>query len=227
MNRIDAERQHDRLVLELDSALVGFDQGARQYRAGLMEQVSRLVGYNLTYATLLMLERMNEDATTRMTELASSVGVTCATITRQIQDLEKKGLVLRVQDNQDGRASIVRLTEEGSRVAELASEARRSRLGQAVADWSDGDLEQMIAFFRRLPVEIVQFGTTTTSIVAPDEQCAGATPGDDLQSSEQSPGHEIKPEVESVQATRGVGAHGAALCKAPLCRDQNADPIWD
>ena len=192
MNPIDAKPKNDRLVRELDSALVAFDQGARKHRVELMEQVSRLVGYNLTYPTLLMLDRMNEDAMTRMTELASSVGVTCATITRQIQDLERKGLVVRVQDNQDGRASIVRLTEEGSRVAEVTSEARRDRLGRAVADWSDEDLEQMIGFIRRFPELTFQFGTAPTSVFTPGEECA-ATPEDSLQGAEQNSSHGIKP----------------------------------
>jgi DNA-binding MarR family transcriptional regulator len=126
----------------------------------------------MTYTALLILERMNEDATTRMTELASSVGVTCVTITRQIQDLERKGVVLRVQDNQDGRVSIVRLTEEGSRAAEVATVARRDRLGQAVGDWSDDDLEQMIGFFQRLPDQILQSGTAPTSVFMPGEECS-------------------------------------------------------
>jgi DNA-binding MarR family transcriptional regulator len=128
-----------------------------------------------------------------MTELATSVGVTCATITRQIQDLEKRGLVLRVQDNQDGRASIVRLTEEGSRVAEVTSEARRDGLGRAVADWSDDDLEQMIGFLRRLPDQILQFGTAPTSVFTPGEERAGTMSGDSLQGAEQNSSHGIKP----------------------------------
>ena len=145
-------KPHDaRLVRELDSALAAFDRGARQHRVELMERVSRLVGYALTYNALLMLERMNEDATSRMTDLASSVGVSCVTITRQIQDLEKKGLAFRVQDDQDGRASIVRLTEEGARVAEMTTESRLNSLEQAIADWSDDDVKWLIGFLQRFP----------------------------------------------------------------------------
>jgi DNA-binding MarR family transcriptional regulator len=167
---IDAESWRNRLVRELDSAVVGFDRGARQNRVEVMEQVGRLVGDSLTYTTLLILERMNEGATARMAELASSVGVTCATITRQIQDLERKGLILRTQDDQDGRVSIVGLTEAGSRLAEVASEARRNLLGQALANWSDDDLGEMSRFFRRLEDDMLRFWTAQTSVFTTVEQ---------------------------------------------------------
>jgi len=173
---IAAGTQHDRLVSALDFVVVGFDQGARQNRAGIIEQVGRLVGQNVTFTTLLILERMKEDATTRMIELASSVGVTCATISRQIQHLERKGLVVRVPDKQDGRASIVRLTEAGRRIAEVSSEARRELLRQAVRDWSDKDLEQMIVFYQRLQDDIRLFWTTRSSALAPGCEHAGIMP---------------------------------------------------
>lgn len=171
MNRIDPEPRDPTLVRELDSALVAFDQGARQHRVELMEQVSRLVGYPLTYNALLMLERMNEDATTRMTELASSVGVSCVTITRQIQDLERRGLVYRAQDDQDGRASVVRLTKEGTRVAEIASESRLGGLAQAVAEWGDNDLKSLIGFLQRFPDQFQKLGTAPALVSKTGEEC--------------------------------------------------------
>jgi DNA-binding MarR family transcriptional regulator len=156
--------------------LVGFDQSARRNRTGVIEHVSRLVSQNMSYTTLLILERMKEDSTTRMTELASSVGVTGATITRQIQELERKGLVLRLQDEQDGRASVVRLTEAGRRVAEVSSEARRDLLLESAQGWSDDELEQMIVFHQRLQDGINRFWTNRNVVPVPGDEPAGTTP---------------------------------------------------
>lgn len=178
MDPIAAVTRHDRLVRALDEVVVGLDQRTRQVRGGVVEHVGRLVGQNLTFTTLLILWRMREEATTRMTELASSVGVTGATITRQIQDLERKGLILRVQDGQDGRASIVRLTEAGRRIAEVSSEARWELLGQAVQDWSDDDLEQMVALFQRLYGDIHRSWNARTSVFLRGGESAGTMPED-------------------------------------------------
>jgi DNA-binding MarR family transcriptional regulator len=176
VNPIETAARHPELVRVLDMVLVGFDQSARRNRTGVIDHVSRLVGQNMSYTTLLILERMKEDATTRMTELASSVGVAGATITRQIQELERTGLVLRLQDEQDGRASVVRLTEAGHRVAEVSSEARRDLLRESAQGWSDDELEQMIVFHQRLQDGINRFWTRRNSVSVPGDEQAVAMP---------------------------------------------------
>jgi DNA-binding MarR family transcriptional regulator len=137
------------LVASVEKLIVGLDQESRKSREEIVKHASRLTGVDMSYASLLILEQMRDDGTTRMTELAQAVGVTLATVTRRIQDLEKRGLILRTPDDQDGRASVVNLSEKGRQVAVVVGQARFEMRG-ALEDWSEEDLECLLALFDRL-----------------------------------------------------------------------------
>lgn len=144
--------RHDQLVASVERLIVSLDQDSRKSREEIVKHASRLTGVDMSYAALLILEQMRDDGTTRMTELAQTVGVTLATVTRRIQDLEKRGLIIRTPDSQDGRASVVRLSEKGRQVAVVAGQARLD-MRAALEDWSNEDLESLLALFDRLQAD--------------------------------------------------------------------------
>jgi DNA-binding MarR family transcriptional regulator len=141
--------RHDALVESVDEMVVSLDQESRKSREEIVKHASRLTGVDMSYTSLLILDQMKDDATTRMTELAQAVGVTSTTVTRRIQDLEKCGLILRTPDGQDGRASVVTLSEKGRQVADVVGRARFEILRGALEGWSEEDLECLLALFGR------------------------------------------------------------------------------
>jgi DNA-binding MarR family transcriptional regulator len=152
--------EHDRnrsLIETLDSLIVRFDGQGRQKRDGTVRHTGKLVGLDMTFSTLLILDRMGDSGITRITDLAQSAGVTSATVSRQIQDLERRELVKRTRDESDGRASIVVLTAQGHKVAEIARQARIDILEQALSDWGDDEMRQLIALFERLQANLREF----------------------------------------------------------------------
>lgn len=52
---------------------------------------------------------------TRSTDLARRMGVTKQAVARMVRELEKEGLLVRDKDKADGRALLVKFTEEGLR----------------------------------------------------------------------------------------------------------------
>lgn len=58
----------------------------------------------------------------RLTDLASSAQLTKQAVGEAVSDLERHGYVDRVPDPADGRAKIIRLTEEGQRVQAFGDE---------------------------------------------------------------------------------------------------------
>ncbi len=81
-----------------------------------------------------------DPAGSRPSQLAARLGVTKAAVGQLVDKLEKKGLVVRARDPEDGRAVIVRPTEKAkmayqtARKAIIAIEAEwRVRLGDARA----------------------------------------------------------------------------------------------
>jgi len=73
-----------------------------------------------------------------------------------------------VPDEQDGRASIVALTDEGRQMAEAITGARQDALAQVLDDWDDDDIERLGApLFDRLrarhaPAFVIALALLTT-----------------------------------------------------------------
>jgi DNA-binding MarR family transcriptional regulator len=142
------------LVRALDEAINEFNRDGRRGRQRAIRRGRRLTGLDWTYSALLIMEEMKENRTLRMTELADLVGTTPPTITKLVKDLEGQGLISRVPDEQDGRASIIGLTEEGRRMAESIGRKRIDELDQVINEWSDVDLERFIILFERLRADM-------------------------------------------------------------------------
>ena len=79
----------------------------------------------------------------RATELSGYFGVGKATMSRQLRALEDLGLVTRERDPADGRASLVRLTEEGLARFQRVRDARRDLYVQKLADWDRGEVLEL------------------------------------------------------------------------------------
>lgn len=90
------------------------------------------------------------DDAVRGGDLAERFGLDKSTVSRQIAQMEALGLLQRVPDPQDGRARLLRITDEGrSRVRRLRE--RRARwLSSVLRDWPEGDVAQLISLLSRL-----------------------------------------------------------------------------
>ena len=142
------------LIRTLDEAINAFNRDGRLGRQRAIRRGRRLTGLDWTYSALLIMEEMKGNRTLRMSELAELVGTTPPTITKLVKDLEGHGLISRVPDEQDGRASIICLTDEGRRMAESIGRKRIDYLDQVITDWSDDDLERFIVLFERLRADM-------------------------------------------------------------------------
>ena len=87
--------------------------------------------------------RLADEGPQRLGLLASAFGLDPSTITRQVQALEKAGLVERHADPDDRRASILDLTEEGKVTLAHTRAYRRERLEEVLADWPEHDREEL------------------------------------------------------------------------------------
>jgi DNA-binding MarR family transcriptional regulator len=137
------------IVSTLDAALSSFVQQGMQGRMQLAVATSSRIGLPLTAAALALLDALSTKPM-RPTELAAFVGIKPSSLTKQIQELEAKGLVDRATDEQDGRAAIIRLTQAGRDSLAAAAEIRQSILCQVTKGWSVGQIEEVIELLDRL-----------------------------------------------------------------------------
>ncbi|WP_444852232.1 MarR family winged helix-turn-helix transcriptional regulator [Streptomyces sp. NPDC000229] len=106
-------------------------------------EMAREVHPELEPAAYGLLVRLDEAGTQRATELAGYFGVGKATMSRQLRALEDLGLVARAPDPADGRASLVRLTDEGRSRFRHVRDARRARYVRKLADWDRAEVAEL------------------------------------------------------------------------------------
>ncbi|MGW7005283.1 MarR family winged helix-turn-helix transcriptional regulator [Streptomyces sp. NPDC054933] len=123
-------------------------------------EMARAVHPELEPAAYGLLVRLEEAGPERATDLAAYFGVGKATMSRQLRALEQLGLVSREQDPADGRAFLVRLTDEGHSRFTRVRDARRARYRRRLSAWDRGDITELARLLEAL-----------NAINAPDDRC--------------------------------------------------------
>ncbi|MGY1806661.1 MarR family winged helix-turn-helix transcriptional regulator [Blastococcus sp. SYSU D00669] len=85
----------------------------------------------------------------RQGALAELVHADPSTVSRHVTTLVERGLVSRVADENDGRASRLVVTDAGRAQLELLRREREAHLEQITAGWSDADLAALTTLFGR------------------------------------------------------------------------------
>ncbi|MFD0152290.1 MarR family winged helix-turn-helix transcriptional regulator [Streptomyces sp. NPDC055721] len=106
-------------------------------------EMAREVHPELEPAAYGLFVRLDDAGPQRATELAGYFGVGKATMSRQLRALEVLGLVVRDPDPADGRASLVRLTEEGRDRFRHVRDARRERYVRKLVDWDRAEVAEL------------------------------------------------------------------------------------
>jgi DNA-binding MarR family transcriptional regulator len=140
-----------------------------------------------------LLDRLGEREAWRMGEIAAALRVDPSATTRAVPPLEQLGLVDRTRDPDDGRAVLLRITDEGRARQERARHQGLQLWGEALLEFSDDELEEFAAFMRRLAgsFERLLFGTAPS-----DEQPETLTQVNDAARS--SAENEAEPDLKDV-----------------------------
>jgi len=85
----------------------------------------------------------------RLSDLAAAVYVDASTVSRQAAQLVADGLLTRQPHPEDGRASVVALSDAGRSLVRELLERRYAFFRRTVEDWSDEDLTAFTALLRR------------------------------------------------------------------------------
>jgi DNA-binding MarR family transcriptional regulator len=94
------------------------------------------VGLELSQqAAMLLATLYRDDGPLTLTALAAHAHIDTAAASRQLRQLEDRGLVTRARDAADGRAVQLSLTTSGRRQARKLVEFRRDHLRRAVTPW--------------------------------------------------------------------------------------------
>lgn len=100
-------------------------------------EISNSAGWALVH-----LERLGAGA--RQADLARAIGITEASLTTTVRQLETAGLVERLADAGDRRANLLHLTGEGARIARKAEVRLVALRGELLDGIPDADLEAAV-----------------------------------------------------------------------------------
>lgn len=100
-------------------------------------------------ATYLLLVHLVSDGGRRASALAEAVHSDPSTVSRQVAQLVRLGLVERVADPADGRATLLVATAEGRRVFTENRRLRNERIARLVGDWTGDDRRTFVELLSR------------------------------------------------------------------------------
>jgi DNA-binding MarR family transcriptional regulator len=108
-------------------------------------------GVNIDRASVPLLRLLADgEPALRLGELAAELGVEAPAVTRQVQRLERAGLVERVADPDDRRAQRVRLTPAGRVAIDAIRTVGRRWMQEALAEWTPADLRALATLNHRM-----------------------------------------------------------------------------
>ncbi|MEV1044956.1 MarR family transcriptional regulator [Streptomyces sp. NPDC049916] len=136
----------DQEFLALERELAVFLRRARASSG----EMAREVHPDLEPAAYGLLVRLESAGQQRATELAAYFGVGKATMSRQLHSLENLGLVGREPDPADGRAWLVRLTDEGLARFRSVRDARRERYVRKLTGWDRAEVAELARLLHQL-----------------------------------------------------------------------------
>ncbi len=110
-------------------------------------------------ATLGSLDRRGPQ---RITTLAAEEGVSQPSMTQLVQRLEQRGLVTRGADPADGRAALVRLTEEGHTALVARRDRNAEKIARLLSDLPESDVQALASALQMvLPAMRARLGADT------------------------------------------------------------------
>ena len=111
---------------------------------------ARLDGDTVDPSQAALLYTLKIRGAQRLGDIADAMKLDASTVSRHVQQLADRGFVERGPDPEDGRASIITITDEGRTGLTSSFEQRRAILAEAIADWDDDEREQLRTQLSRL-----------------------------------------------------------------------------
>lgn len=100
-------------------------------------------------SAFVLLANLNQLGPCRSSALAEAVFSDPSTVSRQVATLVREGLVERRADPEDGRASVLAVTDAGARLVAERRRQRNEALARLFADWSPEDRDRFVTYFER------------------------------------------------------------------------------
>lgn len=115
----------------------------------VIHERARAVHPDLQPASYLLLAHLAETGPLRSSAVAESLGVDKGAVSRQVQHLVELDLVARTPDPDDGRATLLSVTDGARRRLADVARQRRRLLDERLGEWSEDELTELVSSLAR------------------------------------------------------------------------------
>ena len=115
-------------------------------------------GNRIDRMALMVLGTLAYCGPSRLTTVAERTGLDPSTVSRQVADLEKAGLLARDTDPDDRRAILLKATAEGQELLARLSRGRRRRVERLLTDWDPEDIVTLGRLLAQLNAATEKYG---------------------------------------------------------------------
>jgi len=105
-------------------------------------------------ATVFLLRHLRDSEPRRVSELAECSRLDISTVSRHVKSLEEAGHLVRIEDPDDKRACLLRITQGGAQLYDAAMTARCAVLERALGEWSAADRRLLAGLMDRLAEDL-------------------------------------------------------------------------
>lgn len=116
----------------------------------------------LDRSAVLLLAELQAQGPIGISVLACNLQLDISTASRQTAALEAKGLVERLSDPEDGRVSLLQITELGEAQLQEVRQIYHSMLAEMLEDWSEEDLHLFKDLLARYNLAMLQRGKSSS-----------------------------------------------------------------
>lgn len=121
-------------------------------------------GEGVEWAAYGLLFQLVNGGPRRSSALAETACVDPSTVSRQVAQLVKAGLVERQSDPEDGRASLLVATDRGRAAYATKQEHRQRMFAHLLEDWSTQDVDTLTALLTRFNDSFLEQRTSLTDL---------------------------------------------------------------
>ncbi len=115
-------------------------------------------GNRLDKLALMVLGILTSCGPSRLTTIADRCGFDPSTVSRQVSDLEKAGLLVREVDPEDRRAVLLKASDSGQQLLRRLELGRRKRIERTLTGWTVDEIATFGRLMGRLNEATAQYG---------------------------------------------------------------------
>lgn len=126
-------------------SLVSLVRTFRRARAKMLAAAA----HDVEWSAQIVLKCLSTDGPMRASDLAEHTRADPSTVSRQVAALVREGLIERRADPEDGRASLLGLTDKAAQVLQAHDDLRNRHFAQMLAGWSHRDVRRFAELLQR------------------------------------------------------------------------------